>query len=74
MKFVMKKQFAVLAAYLVLVACNSELDRSSDWTATMARADPPSANERVVILPESGDDDQFGIDCARRRSGSHPNF
>jgi hypothetical protein len=43
----------------------ADLHKSQDWTATAAQADPPSANERVVVLSENGDDDQFGTDCAR---------
>src|SRR5215469_13377716 len=56
---------AALASYIVLAACSSKLHQSQSWTTTAAPADPPSANERVVVLSESGDDDQLGADCAR---------
>jgi hypothetical protein len=59
---------AALASCIVLAACIpgvAKLHQSQDWAMTAAQADPPSANERVVVLSESGDDDQFGTDCAR---------
>jgi hypothetical protein len=56
---------AALASCILLGACSSKLQQSQSWTTTAAPADPPSANERVVVLSESGDDDQFGTDCAR---------
>ena len=56
---------AALASYVVLAACSSKLHQSQSWTTTAAPADLPSASERVVVLSESGDDDQFGTDCAR---------
>ena len=56
---------AALASCIVLAACSSKLHQSQSWTTTAAQADPPSANERVVVLSESGYGDQFGTDCAR---------
>jgi hypothetical protein len=49
----------------VLAGCSAKLNQWQNWTTTAAQADPPSANERVVVLSESGDDDQLGTDCAR---------
>src|SRR5215469_17563979 len=56
---------AALACCIVLAACGWNDYQSQSWTTPAAQADPPSANERVVVLSESGDDDQFGTDCAR---------
>ena len=56
----------VLLAAIGLAACNtSKLSQNSGPTPT-TEADPPRADERVVVLPETGDDEQVGMDCVRK--------
>jgi hypothetical protein len=58
-----------------LAACGGWLNAKNSISTPMTAADPPRADEGVVVLPENGDDQQVGMDCVRKavaRRGSIP--
>lgn len=61
-----KRLPAVFAVLLMLGACSGRLSDQNSVSTPPTAADPPRADERVVVLVETGDDEQVGMDCVRR--------